>query len=367
MSPAPARAEEKIWLPKGQGSAATRALLSPLLPLSWAWALAMTWRRRAYQGGRLKKRRVQAKVIVAGNLTVGGAGKTPVAEWIAARLFQEGMRSAIISRGYKGTLAGPMVVSDGSGPLMGPEAAGDEPVLMAKRLKGVPVLAGKNRCETCRLAIREFKATHLVLDDGFQHLALERDMDVLVIDSNRDPAKEYTLPRGPLREPISAASFAHAIVMSNAPEQGARPWQWMETHCPGAPVFPMRYRTKGLTSLAGDRISRTGVPSLAFCGIGRPGGFFDALELSEAKVVDKVVFEDHHLYTENELKDLARRAEKAGAERLVTTEKDAVKIDPGWAGRMPVDVLRVEPDFGGQESRFFQRIMECVGEGDYAA
>lgn len=359
--------EQALWTRKGEGTAAARALRSPLLALSGLYAAAVRARMRAYQKGWIGRHRVGAKVVVVGNLTVGGSGKTPLAEWIARQLLERGMRPALISRGYGGRSTGPLMVSDGEGPIESPELAGDEPVLMARRLKGVPVVAGSDRPRACEFAIDRFGATHLVLDDGFQHLALERDMDILVLDAGADPSREHLLPRGPLREPVEAAARAHALVFSRARRPEAPGWEWLERVCPDTPSFPMRYRPLGLTALGYKKIMSVGVPSLAFCAIGSPGSFFSTLEESGVEVVDRVVFRDHHAFSRAEIEELARRAEGKGARRLVTTEKDAVKIPPEWAASMPMDVLRIEPDFLGREERLVEAVLACLGEKGIAA
>ncbi len=361
------RPEERVWTRKGEGSLLARGLRAPLLILSGIYNAAVIARRRAFQRGLLARSRVGARVIVAGNITVGGVGKTPLAEWTARKLFENGMKSALICRGYKGSAAGPMVVSDGRGNISSPELAGDEPVMLASHLPGVPVVAGKDRTRACETAIKSFGATHLVLDDGFQHLALERDMDIIVLDSKDDPAKHYLLPRGPLREPLTAAASAHAIVLSRADSPDTPRWEWMERVCPEAPVFPMRLKIRGITSIQGDQIRPLNQSSFAFCGIGTPQGFLNTLEEAGVEVRGSEVFKDHHPYTRADIEALAAAAGRCGAQRLITTEKDAVKIRPGWAGRTPLDVLKVEPDFHGAEEELLKLIRRFVGEEEPAA
>jgi tetraacyldisaccharide 4'-kinase len=361
------RWEQGLWLRRGEGTAAGRALRAPLLGLARFYGLAMALRAAAFKNGWLSRVRLPARVIVAGNLSVGGTGKTPIAAFIARKIAERGERVALITRGYGGRAGkGPLVVSEGAGPLCPAEQAGDEAMLLARKTSGVPVLAGSDRAAAGGLAVSRFNATHLVLDDGFQHLRVEHDCDVLVMNARRDPALEYLLPRGPLREPLRAAARAHAIVLTGAEERLAG-FSWTGKICPGVPVFPARYRPLGMVSLATGAIRPVGGAALAFCGIGFPEGFFTSLSDSGVKVAATAVFPDHYAYGPEDLRALVARAGTAGAVRLVTTEKDAVKISPEWAGGFPVDVFRMEPDLMGLEEKFISLVAGTGGEDGAAA
>jgi tetraacyldisaccharide 4'-kinase len=350
MNSGPQRWEQKIWTPKDRFSLLGGALRSPLLVMSGAYGLFMRARRTAYQNGILASAGVESRVIVVGNLSVGGSGKTPIAAWIANELASSGKKTSVVLRGYKSRYPGEIkIVSRGDGPLTGHEEAGDEAWLLAKKLPGVPVVAGKDRVRACETAMENFGATHLVLDDGFQHLRLKRDLDILVMPAGSDPANEHLLPRGPLREPIGAAKAADAIVISGVREQGAEPWPWLEKVCPGTPVFNMRYRPGKIEPLGETREVSKDAPALAFCGIGSPESFFDSLEEAGIDVKDRVALGDHHSYDPGRIESLAKRADAVGALRLITTEKDAVKIEFGWSRGFPIDVFCVEPDFMGRE------------------
>lgn len=362
------RWEERLWTRRGEGGLAGRAARSPLTALSGLYRLGVAARTAAYRAGLLKVWRSPAKVIVVGNLTVGGTGKTPLAAYIARRLKEQDFRVAVILRGYKsrgGT--GPRVVSEGHGLILPPEEAGDEAALLAKRLREIPVVVAADRFPAAQLAVEKFGATHLVLDDGFQRLALERDVNILVLDSARDPAAEYLLPRGPLREPLAAARRADGLVFSRAPGPQVPDWEWIEKICPDLPAFALRYRPLGLTALTGEAIRPLALPSLLFSGIGSPQGFTESFREAGGVVVASVDFEDHHAYGPEDIQRLVKAAPAAGAERLVTTEKDAVKIKPEWARGFPLEVFRVEPDFMGQEDRFWELVLRLIGEKGQAA
>lgn len=362
------RWEERLWTRRGQGSAVSRLMRSPLRALSLVYGAAVSARAAAYEAGIKKARRVAAKVIVVGNLTVGGAGKTPLTAWIARKLAELKFRVVVLGRGYraKGEVW-PRVVSEGHGLQLPVELAGDEAALLTLRLPGVPVVVGADREAAGQLACEKFGATHLVLDDGFQHLQLARDLNILVVDSRRNPEEEYLLPRGPLREPISAARRADLLVFSRAESPNPPDWPWLQRLCPAVPRFVMRLRPLGLVPLHGPEIRPLGRPSLAFCGIGSPESFFAVFRNAGGNIAKEVVFDDHHEYRAEDLDRLITEAGKAGAERLVTTEKDAVKIRAEWTQGFPLEVFRVEPDFLGGEEKFLELVLDFCGNGGEAA
>jgi tetraacyldisaccharide 4'-kinase len=293
-------------------------------------------------------------VISIGNLTLGGTGKTPMVEAVASLLQQEGLRVAILSRGYGGSSRGALaIVSDGEKCLLSPEVAGDEPVLLAERLPGVPVVVGRNRYAAGMLAIKHFGVKVIVLDDGFQHVQLARDLDILLLDARRPFGNGRLFPRGNLRERPTALARAHATVFTR--------WNPDSTHPSAAPRLPpltspifysqhqpvdLRVLNDGqilpLTALKGRRI-------LAFCGIGTPDHFHQTLQQLEAEVVTRVTFPDHHPFVRSELEPLIQQARDRGADILVTTEKDGVRLRkfrplPGhiWELRIRAAIVALE-------------------------
>lgn len=321
-------------------------LRAALAPLSGLYAAALAARARLYGSGRLRSERVSRPVVSVGNLTFGGTGKTPFVELLARRLRFEGKRPAIVSRGYGRRSRGRVVVSDGNGPLVSADVGGDEPVAMARRLPAVPVVVAERRADAARKAI-ELGADLLLVDDGYQHLALERDVNILLLDA-ADPFGGGRLPpAGALREPLSALRRADAFVFtrvdraSPSAEARAELRRWN----PEAPVFSARIRAAGLADDSGAPVvspTLTGRRFVAVCGIAHPPAFLASLrelELAPDEVLD---FPDHHRYGRRDLARIRRAADSTGSAWIATTEKDAVKL----AGKttLPIVVVRLEVD-----------------------
>ena len=310
-------------------------LLSPLIPLSHLYGLAMRTRAALYARGLLRQQILPCRVISVGNLTVGGTGKTPVVIALAAALRDRGRKVGVISRGYKrrsGTSI--LEISDGRTLRGHPEDSGDEPFLIAQHCLGVPVAVGADRPLVGRYLVDRFDLDTLVLDDGFQHLALRRDMDILVLDAGAPFGNGYLLPRGRLREPLSAMERASAVLVTRA-SQAQRLDELKATVRAVAPAVPI-----WITDFAPSAVVRVGSeaaaePSalkgervLAVSGIGNPESFRRLLGAAGAIVVDHCVFPDHHAYSADDLQRVRSAAEQAGVARIVTTEKDAVKLAP---------------------------------------
>jgi len=252
-------------------------------------------------------------------------------EAIATLLCQRGYRVGVLSRGYGRRCREALtVVSDGARCLVPPEVGGDEPVLLAERLPGVPVVLGRDRYAAGMLAVERFAVEVLVLDDGFQHLQLGRDLDILLLDAARPFGTGRLFPRGDLRERPSALARADVIVFTRW-EQGM---PVLPSALPLAHSLPPSFRSChepcGLRALADGRVlplaALNGRRVLAFCGIGGPESFRRTLHRLGAVVVAFVTFPDHHPYTHPELADLSRMAEEHGTEVLVTTEKDSIRL-----------------------------------------
>jgi len=308
-------------------------------PLSGAYSLLMMLRSAAYRRGFLKSRELPCRVISVGNLSMGGTGKTPhvmtLAEWFRDR----GLEPAVITRGYGGRAGkGPLVVSDGTEVLVSPEVGGDEPVMMAGALPGVPVIAGSDRFSGGRLAVRRFGSRVIILDDGFQHFALRRDIDLVLLPASNPLGTGRVFPGGNLRESPTALKRATAILITKAEEMDDADREIIrgEIHaiCPGRPVFFSRLEPSGPNRMANSMEQETeqmpGGMLYAFCAIADPDSFFFCLERLEVKIAGRKALRDHHPYTPADLSALAGYAADQGAAGLVTTAKDWVKIKPLW-------------------------------------
>ncbi|MGH8056547.1 MAG: tetraacyldisaccharide 4'-kinase [Candidatus Entotheonellia bacterium] len=331
---------------EGRAGRPTRWTLGPLLTiLAWPYDLAHRLRLQAYTRSWLSRQRLPCRVLSVGNLTLGGTGKTPLVEVIATWLQARGCRVGVLSRGYGRKGGGSIVVaSDGAHVLRSPEEAGDEPVLLAEHLPGVPIIVGKDRFAAGMLAVERFGVDVLVLDDGFQHVSLARDLDILLLDAAHPLGNGRLFPRGDLREPPSALARADAIVFTRWDPTIPTPALPHLPH-PTPPLLHSQHepvdlhglhdgQTLPLASLRNRRV-------LAFCGIGAPASFRCTLEELGATVVAFRAFSDHHRYTRPELEALTRLAASVRAEMVITTEKDRIRLRRFPALQYPMWELRI--------------------------
>ena len=292
---------------------------------SLLYAGAVRIRNRYYdRPGR--SRSAGLPVIAVGNLTVGGTGKTPVVQWLCRRLLGEGETPAVVTRGYGGTAgAGPLVVSRGRGPLTTADHCGDEPYLLAESLEQVPVIAGSNRTAGARAAGR-LGATVVVLDDGFQHRRLHRDLDILLLDRNAPEGNGRLLPAGPLREHPTEIRRAGVVLLTRTePGDDTSPVEtWVRRFNPVAPILTAQHAPAGFSDRDGN-LQPTPAAVVGFCGIARPDSFRRSLELAGVRVAAFRSFEDHHRYSEGDLAELSAASAAAGAP-LVTTPKDLARL-----------------------------------------
>ena len=320
----------------------------------------LAWRFR-------KKKSLPGFTVSVGNLTVGGTGKTPATCMLAKWARDEGFEVAVLSRGYGGSPQNKVLeVSDGETPGAGPEEAGDEPYLMARRLKGVPVIVSRNRYDAGMLAHEKYGTNCFILDDGFQHIALERNLDLVLMDGARPLGNGFLLPWGPLREPEGNLKRAHAFVLTRySGDGGAGEAEAMlgrefpgkpifrSDHVPGKIVFPNRDGDEEPGFLKGKRVA-------AFAGIARPEVFQETLKGLGAEEVYFKGFRDHHAFTNTDLKDLVTGSESA--DFLLTTEKDWVRVE-SIAGNVPeLGYLTVEFVLSDRDA-FFNMVREKIEVG----
>lgn len=289
-------------------------------------------------------RRADLPVISVGNLTVGGTGKTTIVAWLVSELTRRGRRPAVVSRGYLGRAGrGPVIVSVGQGPMVEPEVSGDEPFLLATRLPGALVISGSDRVMGCEAALRA-GADCVVLDDGFQHVRLARDLDIVLLDAHNPFGNYRLLPAGTLREPVSGLRRAGAVVItrSRPGESFSVVERVVRRHNATVPLLRAGHRSCGFVDAKGEVVGRP-ERAVAFCGIGNPEAFATDLEHQGVQVMEFRRFRDHHPFTHanwDELRELASRHRAT----LLTTEKDLVRLRAFVQGHepFPVVALRIE-------------------------
>ncbi len=336
-----------------------RILLFPLYLLSLPYGWAVRARSLFYSLKLLKTKTLPCPVISVGNITVGGTGKTPLVMALARGLMDRGISVAILSRGYKGTQTSEPVVSDGKNLFLSPDASGDEPFLMAQVCKGVPVLVGKDRFANGWVAVRQFGIKALLLDDGYQHLPLHRDLDILLIDSHIGFGDQHLLPRGILREPLSHLRRAHLFLLTKVEDLETSRFFEKKIHeiHPRSHVFHSHYQPMSLVDPQGEEEeldSLKGKKILALSGIANPDYFSSLLRKCEMEIFGEAIFPDHHFY---QPKDLSFIKEKSkGVDWIVTTEKDMLKLRTLGIDHLPIRSLRIEMKIWEEES-FFKRII----------
>lgn len=303
-------------------------------PLSSMYGAAASWRRRWYARDPSRVRRLSRPVVSVGNLRAGGSGKTPIVAHIARILVAQGERPVILSRGYgrQRAVAGVTVVSDGRQLLADYASAGDEPLMLARALPFVPVLVGADRFASGMHAEQHLGATVHVLDDGFQHVALARDADLLLVDET--DLRERVLPVGLLREPLANASAADALLVT-APT-AADVTRIASTMGVSQAFRVVRQLGPALTLPGAPRRVERRDGVVAFAGIARAHRFFDDLTHAGWRVVESVAFPDHHPYSQRDIDGLVSAAKAVGAVALVTTEKDAARLERLNTSALPV-------------------------------
>jgi tetraacyldisaccharide 4'-kinase len=319
-------------------------------PLSAVYSAAAAWRRRRYAEDPSRRRRLERGVISVGNIRVGGSGKTPLVEYIARLLLQSGERPAILTRGYGRRVAddGVTVVSDGSTVLATLDRAGDEPLMLARALPGVVVLAGADRHLSGRLAERRFGATVHILDDGFQHFELERDVDLLLVAE--EDLSDRPLPAGRLREGLSAAAVADAALVTAGYDTAAGR---IARGLGISKVFRVTHTIGAPRMIAGTRETVI-VPQqsrvFVVTGIARADRFIADIVSAGWDVTGTIAFRDHHRFSRRDIKRIAAEARTTASAIVLTTEKDAMRLTACDLGDLPIAavplVVGVDPPDG---------------------
>ena len=344
------------------------SLILLLAPFSLLYGLIVMLRNRLFDRGFVTSERLPGRVISVGNLTVGGTGKTPMVIYLAEMLRANGYRPVVLSRGYGGTSKHPVnVVSKGDEPLMGHHEAGDEPVLIANTLRGVPVLTGPRRALTGDWALKNLDVDALILDDGFQHRRLFRDINIVLLNAVSPFGNGWLLPGGPMREPLRALKRADIIIATGTYDDVAagRPIALPDEI--QAPMFRCYYQPRDL--LQGTRGEFfppelvKGKKICAFAGIGNPMAFLKTLLALGADVVVFMPFADHHRYKMKDVSLIAERARQYQAEMIVTTEKDQIKIAAFDFMLRGAYALRIGMEFLSAREDFEKLILEKLKDG----
>ncbi|MHB8652321.1 MAG: tetraacyldisaccharide 4'-kinase [Terriglobia bacterium] len=303
-----------------------------LIPLAAGFRMGVALRTAAYRRGWLATRRLNRPVVSVGNLSVGGTGKTPFVAFLAERLLAHGLKPGILTRGYgRRNGADLIAIEPGVGRAPDPREVGDEPALLARKLPQVPIIVCADRYRAGRLAEDKFKVDVHILDDGFQHFALARDVDIVLLDTTQDLSDRELLPAGRLREPCVALVRAHCVVLTRSELADPRPAEERVRKINSkAGIFHCSTKLQGVMDISNGKLialqAALDGPVYAFCGIGNRPAFFADLEKWGFSVAARSEYPDHHIYKPDEITRLVANARKAGVKILLTTEKDALNF-----------------------------------------
>ncbi|HYH84659.1 MAG TPA: tetraacyldisaccharide 4'-kinase [Pyrinomonadaceae bacterium] len=336
-----------------------------LAPLGILYGAVARTRLRLYRSGFLKTENVGVPVISVGNITTGGTGKTPLVECVARAVALEGRRACVLTRGYgRADERRRVVVSDGERVLADAGESGDEPRLLAEQLLGVAaVVCDRDRVGAARWARETLGAEVFILDDGFQHMKIARDLDIVTLDATAPWGGGHMLPRGRLREPREGLRRADCIIITRSEQasdlKGLRA-EVARLAGSRSLVIASRVRTRGLRLLGGayemieganaelESVAK-GQSAAAFCGVGNPRAFFEQLRREGFDLRYTRAFPDHHDFRDSDLAAVVREAEQGGARILLTTAKDAVKLR-GRSFPLPCYVVEIGLEFEDEEA-----------------
>ncbi len=335
-----------------------------LVPLSAIYSAITRARLAAYGRGLLSISKLPAPVISVGNLTTGGTGKTPLVEWVCRRIANDEKRVCVLTRGYGRVNPGTQVLVSNEAEILTDEReAGDEPLLLAQKLLGMAaVICNPNRVAAGLWAIENLGTQIFVLDDGFQYLRLARDLNIVTIDATDPWGGGSLLPQGRLREPPKSLSRADCVVMTRTDQQEDLDLIRGVVHelAGDIPVFPSRMLTTALRTFDGEPVVSPVKPAGAFCGVGNPESFFNQLRRERYEPAFTRAFADHYQYKQTDIDALVREAKAHGAESLITTAKDAIKVR-SLNFPIPCYVLEIQISID-DEDRFVQLIRNAISK-----
>jgi tetraacyldisaccharide 4'-kinase len=333
------------------------------MPLATGYRMGTSLRAAAYRRGWLATRRLNRPVVSVGNLSVGGTGKTPFVACLSEILLKRGWKPGILTRGY-GRRKGPKMIAiePGAGRTPDPLEVGDEPALLARKLAEVPILVGADRYQSGLWAEEKFNVDVHILDDGFQHISLVRDLDIVLLDSTQVYSDRELLPAGRQREPLDALRRAQVVMLTRtelADPQGTE--ERVRRANPRARIFRCATKLGGLLSISSATTEQFGSAQIetmhAFCGIGNPSAFFSDLEKWGFTVASRTEFPDHYVYRAEEMTHLAALARKSGAKKLITTEKDALKLPRPGNSDIPILACVVQTEVS-EEAAFEETLLD---------
>ena len=338
-----------------------------MTPLEFLYFLGLSAKR---QYSLRHQKRLPRKVISIGNLTLGGTGKTPAAIALAKKAANRGLKPCILTRGYKGKAEDPCIVSRGEGALMDARRAGDEAALMAERLKGVPVIKGRDRYEAGVFALGALPSVLspdlFILDDGFQHWRLWRDRDILLIDGIRPFGNRRILPIGSLREPVTSMYRADIIVITRTDESAGNRESGtgglireIRQNNPKAPIFYGEHRPSNYITMDRDILPLEWAKDkrfFGFCGIGNPRSFRETLISVGVELAGFKSFRDHHNYRSGDIKSIIEEKEVSDAGWIVTTEKDIMRLK---GLELPEKLVALAVEFCANEE-FYEEVFKGI-------
>jgi tetraacyldisaccharide 4'-kinase len=341
-------------------------LAKVLFEVSKIYARIMTVRLKLYNSNLIKTLRLPCKVISIGNITLGGAGKTPMTLYVADLLKNMGFNAAVVCRGYKGEYEhSAEMVTDGASIFMGPEKAGDEPYLMATKLSGIPVFVGKKRYAAGMKAWDYFHPDVIILDDAFQHIRLFRDLDLLLLDAAKPTGNGHIFPRGILRESWDKIDRADAIVITRAePNRFEHPFFKENKLVAEKPVFRCRHVPDAVSVLNSggiwEKCSLDNIryeKCLAFAGIANNEDFLRILNNLGCRIADFISFPDHHKFSIHDIETILKTAKTSQSKFLITTEKDRVKLPDNIFLTMKIYSLGIRIFFGENDKHRFHKFI----------
>lgn len=331
-----------------------------------------------YRSGAVKPKKLQAKVISIGNITLGGTGKTPLVIYLAEKLKQKELKVSILTRGYKRRKKELTEIGRENKKRISWTEVGDEPYLLASRLYDVPVLISKDRANAGVSAERKYQADFLVLDDGFQHWKLSRDLDIVVIDSTNPFGNLKLLPAGILREPLSSLKRADIFVLNKVDQisDEHNVIRVLRRYNQDAPIIQSVYKINSIERLLDHSSKEKHLPiqveethlegkkALAFSGIGNPLSFEKSLDLLKVQVLSHRRFPDHFFYQKKDILNLEKEAQNLEADFMITTEKDSIRIPMMSELKIPIYIFKIDLVIINGEETLWKRIEGLTNYGD---